>query len=43
MQLNVLIPQIPASVLANGPVSIPISVQIGGFPTQTGVTVTVSN
>ena len=43
MQVNVQIPQIPPATLFNGPVSVPLSVSVNGVPSQTGVTVTVSN
>jgi uncharacterized protein (TIGR03437 family) len=43
LQINAQIPQIPPAQLINGPVAVPVSVQIAGFPTQTGVTIYVSN
>jgi uncharacterized protein (TIGR03437 family) len=43
LQINVQIPQIPPAQLLDSPVSLPVFVSIGGFPAQTGVTISVSN
>jgi uncharacterized protein (TIGR03437 family) len=43
LQVNVQIPQVPASALAGGPISVPVALQIFGVPSQTGVIISVSN
>ena len=43
LQVNMQIPQLPAAVLASGPVNVPLVVQIFSVPSQPGVTIAVSN
>jgi uncharacterized protein (TIGR03437 family) len=43
LQVNVQIPQVPATALAGGPISVPIVLQIFGAPSQIGTTIVVSN
>ena len=43
LQVNIQIPQLPPAQLLNSPVNLPVFVSIGGFPAQTGVTISVSN